>query len=144
MKRWIKGTLVLLIISLAGCGNVLNALGIQTLTITLFNATDFPVDGSLYTNKHEEFSVGDITLTGDERTFDLDPNESVSFSDLSCDDVQAMQITDANLRIALGISPSASTDTLFDGDDFHCGEKLMFTFTQQGLLDDFEIVLTRQ
>ena len=57
----------------------------------------------------------------------------------SCDDLQAIMIEDADLQIIGGIGPEANTDVLRDGDDFGCGDTIVFTFDHSDLIFDFEI-----
>ncbi len=145
MRRLIQAAVMTLAVNtVAGCGSVSRLLGLNTVTITLVNATDFSVDGRLFTNEEKAFAFADIKLLGDEHGFNLAAGESVTLPVMDCDTVQAIEITDADLRIVAGISPSTSTTTLLEGEDFSCGDTLVFTFTNTGLLNDFRINLNRQ
>jgi len=60
----------------------------------------------------------------------------------NCDDLQAVVIEDADLRIIGGIGPETDSDVLRDGDEFGCGDTVTFTFTSSDLGTNFEVTPT--
>ena len=133
--------IVLLGLSLAGCDSldgVLDLLQPTSTKVTLANNTEASVDGTLL--YHDEQDVPELLLSevGTEFDFDLEPGDLTTFS-LDCDDLQAVQIEDADLRLLFGIGPETSSDVLRDGDDFGCGDEIVFTFTS---LPEFDVNIT--
>ena len=101
------GLIVLLGLSLAGCDSlegVLDLLQPTSTKVTLANNTEASVDGTLL--YHDEQDVPEFLLSdvGTEFDFDLEPGGLTTFS-LDCDDLQAVQIEDADLRLLFGIGP---------------------------------------
>ncbi|MCH7884473.1 MAG: hypothetical protein IIC01_04415, partial [Planctomycetes bacterium] len=49
---------------------------------------------------------------------------------------------DADLLILGDIGPEANSDVLRDGDDFSCGDTIVFTFDHSGILVDFDVIVS--
>jgi hypothetical protein len=56
-----------------------------------------------------------------------------------CDQLQAIVIDDTDLMVIGQLGPETDTDVLRDGDDFGCGDTLVFTFDHGPLFVDFAI-----
>jgi hypothetical protein len=63
---------------------------------------------------------------------------STTFSE-NCEDLQAIFIKDASLRIIGGIGPGDSTSVFREPGDFGCGDTLLFIFTQNVIATDLDI-----
>jgi hypothetical protein len=139
MKKTTTAVGLLALLAMApGCNALINVLSPNRVTVRLINNSDFSVDGELYTDDEQNIPRSLLIEFGDERTFDLAPGTMQTFS-MSCDDLQAIVIADADLRVATGISPETSSSVLRDGDDFRCGDTITFTFAHSALLVDFDV-----
>jgi hypothetical protein len=98
-------------------------------SIVLRNQTNFTVDVELYYHHRQEIPQFLIDETGTRMTFSIPPNGVESFS-RPCEDLQAIYIKDAQMRVLPGISPDANTRIYREPDDFGCANTLTFTFTQ--------------
>jgi hypothetical protein len=96
------------------------------------------VDGTLL--YYDEQDIPELLLSelGTEFDFDLEPGDLATFS-LDCDELQAVQIEDADMRLLFGIGPETSSEVLRDGDDFGCGNEIVFTFTS---FPEFDVNIT--
>jgi len=107
------------------------------------NNTDFPVDGRLFYDDDQNLPENLIQADGTEKSFDLQPGETESFA-RDCEDLQAIFIEDADMRVAVGVSPEASTEVFREPNDFGCGDTITFTFTQNALGTSLEIRFSRR
>ena len=73
--------------------------------------------------------------------FIVDPGETFTFA-LACDDVQAIILEDADLRVVAGVSPETDSNLPRDGDEFRCGDTIIFTFDHGLLLVDFGVTIS--
>ena len=129
---------VVLVVPLSGCDALDDIIGGNTVTVRLVNQSDFDVDVTLYYYDHQDVDETLLVLLGDEVEYTIGDDDTRSFTQ-SCDDLQAIMIEDADLQIIGGIGPEANTDVLRDGDDFGCGDTIVFTFDHSDLIFDFEI-----
>ena len=129
---------VVFIVPLSGCDGLDGIIGANTVTVRLINQGDFDVDVTLYYYDHQEVEEELLVLLGDEVEYTIGDGNTRTFTQ-SCDDLQAIMIEDADLQIIGGIGPEANTDVLRDGDDFGCGDTIVFTFDHSDLIFDFEI-----
>lgn len=144
MKKTITTVLALAILVITpGCDALINALNANLVTVRLVNNSSFSVDGSLYIGEEQNVLRDVLIELGDERTFDLEAGTMQTFS-MACDDLQAIVIGDADLRVATGVSPETSSDVLRDGDDFRCGDTIIFTFSHSALIVDFDVFVSRE
>jgi hypothetical protein len=138
MKRlWAVSAVVAVMVLIgAGCDAINFVFGPVLVTVELVNNSDFPVEVRLFYD--DEDDIPDFLLTEtNERNFNLDPGETEQFT-RSCDDLRAIMIDKAELQV-IGVSPDADTGVLRDGDDFECGDTIVFTFDHGPLLIDFDI-----
>ncbi len=131
-----------LFVSLAGCdgaGFLLDLVLPTNVTIRLVNDTgEFDVEATLrYADDDDIFSFI-LTEFGVEETFVIPPGEAVLIRK-DCDELQAIMIEDADLLV-FGLSVvDTETDVLRDGQDFECGDEIVFTFTRSAESGDFDV-----
>ncbi len=130
----------------AGC-DVLTLLLPSTVTVSLVNNGSFSVDGELYYDEDESALDAIDSINGLDNflrefgtrvEFDVAPGATSTFT-RSCDDLQAIFIDDADLRVLVGLSPDDDTDVLREGTDFSCGDTITYTFDHSQFLIDFRI-----
>ena len=119
----------------AGCGSLLSP---DLTSITLVNATEASVDVRMLTSDDQLIPEFLLKTVGDETDVLLQTGEAVTFV-YDCDEMQAVAIEDADLRLLGGLGPETSTDVLRDGDDFGCGDTIVFTFEAFGGFDSFDV-----
>ena len=130
-------------LTFSGCDTIIDSLQPQTVTVRLVNNADFNVDIVLYTGDDQDVTRELLTEVGDEEQFTIPSGETTSFQ-RNCDELQAIVIDRADLVLLGEIGPETETDILRDGDDFSCGEILVFTFDHSGAIVDFDVVFTRE
>ncbi len=112
------------------------------VTVTLTNTSaDFDVDATIFFDDEDDLPRDLLIEVGQQRDFTIPPGESVSFS-ADCDALRAIVLEDADLRVVIGVSPETDSGVLRDGDDFECGDEIVFTFTHSILLVDFDVDVT--
>lgn len=121
----------------AGCG-ALNALFPTRVTIVLTNLGAFSVDALLRISDQQDVPQVLLEELGEEVEFSIPPGSSQTFS-RECEELQAVMIEDADLRVLGGIGPETSTDMLRDGDDFRCGSTINYTFSHSPIITDFSV-----
>ena len=87
----------------------------------------------------EELLTNDLLAT--EVDFDIGAGASTVILAEPCDDLQAIIIDKAELLLLPGLSPDTGSNVLRDGEDFRCGDEIVFTFT---LAPDFTVTGTAQ
>lgn len=107
-------------------------------TVRLINDAQFNVDVQLFYGDDQNALKAVIEEFGTEVNRTLTPGEATSFS-RDCDDLQAIFINDADLRVIGGIGPEADTRVYRDGSDFGCGDTITFTFTQNATATELNI-----
>jgi len=140
MKAWTARTLggASLLAALAGCGVVAASLGPRTTSARLVNNGEFAVRVELFLDEEQDLPREVLTEVGTQLEFTLEPGEVAAFA-RDCEDLQAIVINDADLLIVGQIGPEADTDVLRDGDDFGCGDTIVFTFDHSGAILDFDV-----
>ena len=93
----------------------------STVTVRLVNNGEFPVDGELYYDDDQDTFDNLLRERGTLVEFDVAAGDTFTFV-RACDDLQAIFIDDADLRVFIGISPDDDTEVLRDGTDFSCGD----------------------
>lgn len=114
----------------------------QETSVTLRNTTNFPVDVELFYDEQQDIPEILLEEVGTQLSFSIPAGGAESFS-RSCEDLQAIFINDADMRIAPGISPESSTRVFREPDDFTCGDTLTFTFVQNALGTQLNINFSR-
>ncbi len=130
--------LVVLLLSSWSCEALLGILSPTLVAVALVNDSDYPVDVTLFIDDEQLMPGFLLTETGTELEFTVQPGETTTFT-RDCDDLQAIVIEDADLRMVGGLGPEANTDVLRDGDDFGCGDVIVFTFSHSITIFDFDI-----
>jgi hypothetical protein len=139
MIRAIAAALALgMLIPLTGCPELIGFLQPNSTTVRLINNSDFDVDVVLYYDEDQNVLDSLIDDAGTRVEYTLAPGETQQFS-RDCDDLQAIKIVDADLRVVGQIGPQASTDVFRDGDDFGCNDTITFTFDHSAILIDFDV-----
>ncbi len=141
MKRLIP-LLLVTALGTGGCGLLLDLLRPTRTSVILRNNGAFPVDARLFISSIQE--IPELLLIADtSRALDytVQPDGQVLFS-RDCDDLQAIILFDADLRIIGQVGPATSTGVLRDGDEFGCGDTIVFTFDHSELLVDFDVTVT--
>lgn len=136
-KKMGAGILVFLLSVVGSCGDFGIVLPGQ-VTITLDNRGDYDVDVTLYYDNDEDIPLFLLTRSGTRVEFQVDDDDTVTFF-RDCDRVGAIVVSDARLRVLSGVGPRASSDVLRQGDDFECGDRIIFTFDHSDALLDFRV-----
>ena len=126
---------------LPGC-NLAGFLIPQPLTtVRLVNNSEFDVRVTVVFDDEQDVPREVLTEFGNSLQFTLAPGESTSFS-RDCDEIQAITLDNAELRIIGGLGPSFDSEVFRDGEDFGCGDVIEFTFDHSDLLVDFDADVT--
>ena len=143
MSHRIRYLLVLVAIVpvVSGCEALAEFFGSDTLTVQLVNDGDLDVVVEIYISDQQEIPELLLTELGTRLEYTVEAGETVSFS-RSCDDLQAIVVSDADLQVIGDIGPQTSSDVLRDGDDFSCGDTIVFTFDHSIVLIDFDVTVT--
>lgn len=129
MRRFMHVTVTLLLLcGLGGCDGVTISLPSNTVTVTLVNASSAPVDVEIYISDEQDLIADLLTAIEDPIEVTVPPNSTSTPVSRRCEDFQAI-VVEAEARVLPGISPSEDSDILRDGDEFGCGDTIVFTFT---------------
>jgi hypothetical protein len=112
-------------------------------TVNLVNKTNHRVDVQLFYHENQYLTEGLIESDGVEMVVPVLAGNTYTFS-RNCEDLQAIFIKDADLRVVGAIGPEASTRVYREPGDFGCGDTLTFTFTQNALATSLEISFGQQ
>ena len=126
----------------SGCDAVEDLFGADTVTVALVNnsSLDLDVEVEIYISDQQNIPEALLTQLGTRLTYTVEAGETVTFS-RSCDDLQAIIVSNADLQVLVGIGPATSSDVLRDGD-FSCGDTIVFTFDHSIVLIDFDVTVT--
>ena len=125
--------------AVAGCDALAGLLSATTVTVRLVNNTAYSVDAEIYTHDDDGIESLLITELGQQHDQIILAGQTASFA-LSCEDLQAIVVDDADLQMLIGLGPETSSDVLRDGEDFNCGDVITFTFSYENL--DFDVTTT--
>ena len=129
-NRIIGLTPIGLILTIAGCGFGLDIFLPSTVTITFVNGiADFEIEGTVVFDNRQAFIKEDLVGFGEERSFVIDGGGSISLAPLNCSDVESLVLDRAELLVIGDIGPSTDSEILRIGEDFDCGNEIVFTFT---------------
>ncbi len=134
---------ILLVILPAGCGVIGTFLDVfqpNETTVNLVNNADYPVRVLLYYDDEQDAPEEFIKEFGTERQITIEAGAQQSFS-RDCEELQAIFIENAELRIIGEIGPEAATGVHRDGEDFNCGDTINFTFDHSAILTDFDVIV---
>lgn len=138
VRVMLAATLVTVVVGLNACW-----LPPPQTTVSLVNSTNHRVDVQLFYHENQYLTEGLIERNGVEVTVSVAPGATYTFS-RNCEDLQAIFIKDADLRLVGTIGPEASTRVYREPGDFGCGDILTFTFTQNTLGTSLEISFSQQ
>lgn len=127
--------------TVGGCDVLTALLQATSVTVSLVNNGDFRVDVTLIYDNDQDTLDFLLEETGTTLDFTVEAGETVSFT-RSCDDLQAILIEDADLRVLSGVGPETNSDLLRDGDEFGCGDTIVFTFDHSDLILDFDVTVS--
>ena len=122
--------------AVAGCSTLSGLLDPTSVTIQLVNNGSFEVTAIVYTSDDENVFKAILTTLGTRREFAISAGQSTTLV-VDCDDLRAIIIDKAELQ-SIG-TPSDETNVLRDGDDFDCGNTIVFTFDHSLNVFDFNI-----
>lgn len=125
----------------SGCGAVgllSNLLGANRVTVRLINnSTQYDVDVELrYGDENLEFKDL-LKALGERIDRNLAPGETAEFS-RDCDELESIFIDEAALNAPL-LNIKDDTDVLTDGNNFSCGDTIVYSFSHSAILIDFNI-----
>lgn len=126
-----------------GCDFLVGLLQPSTTSVRLVNNGDFDVEATLYYDDDQELPRDVLTEIGTRMDLTIAPGETTSFT-RDCDALQAIVIDNASLNVVGQVGPEADTNVLRDGDDFGCGDTIVFTFDHGPVLVDFDISVAVQ
>lgn len=132
------GVAVVFLSVFSGCDAVGDLVGPSTVRVRLVNNGQFDVEGTLFYGDQQDLPKIVLTEFGEELDFIVPSGGSNTFL-RACDDLQAIVIEDADLLIIGDLGPETSSGVLRDGDDFSCGDTIVFTFDHSGILLDFDV-----
>jgi len=125
----------------SGCDALEELFGSDTVTVRLVNDGSFDVEVEIYISDQQDIPEAVLTLLGTKLDYTVEAGGTVTFT-RSCDELQAIVVSDADLLAVGGLRPDTSWEVLRDGDDFSCGETIVFTFDHSIVLIDFDVVVT--
>lgn len=131
------------VMSAGGCDAILGFLQPSVVTVRMVNNSDFAVQVRLIYDDDQELPRDILEETGTALEFTIPAGDATTFS-RSCNSLQAVFVDNADLLIIGEIGPEADTDVLRDGDDFSCGDTIVFTFDHSEVLLDFDVVVEVQ
>lgn len=92
----------------SGCSFLLDLLNPGVTSVRLQNNSDFDVDVRIFIDDEQDVPEDLIDEVGSELNYTLSPGESAEFS-RDCEDLQAIMIDRAELRVIGQIGPEAGT-----------------------------------
>jgi hypothetical protein len=123
-----------------GCGLAVDLVQPRLITVRLINNGDFPVDTVILTSDQRQIPRTLLRQVGSRVEHTVDPGQTISFT-RDCEDLRAIMLDDADLRVVGAVGPSTSTGVLRYNDDFECRDTIAFTFDHSILLVDFDVTV---
>lgn len=127
--------------TMAGCSAFNGLFDPTSVTIQLVNNGSHEVRAIVYTSGDENVLKAILTTLGTRREFAIPAGQSATLV-ADCDDLRAIIIDKAELQ-SIG-TPSDETDVLREGDDYDCGNTIVFTFDHSLNVFDFNISVSVQ
>jgi hypothetical protein len=124
----------------AGCDTISRILAPTTVSVSLVNNGDFEVQARLFMSDNQDVPEDLLTELGESRNDTIAAGDTTSFT-RDCDDLQAIIVEHAELRVLGGLGPTTSSDVLRDGTDFGCGDRVTFTFDHSAVVVDFDVTV---
>lgn len=113
-------------------------IGPNSTSVRLVNNGSFPVDVELRISDDQLILEDILSSNGERIDQTLAAGDSVTIS-RDCEDLQAIMVEDADLQLVGEIGPEADTDVLRDGDDFTCGDTIVYTFSHPAIPTSLDI-----
>ncbi len=135
------GTLVVALSSGLGCDALVGLLKPTSVNVRVVNNGTFPVSSTFYIAEDSDILDVLITTFGTQIENTVDAGQSLSFT-RSCNDLGAIQLREADLQVVGSIGPETDTNILREGEDFSCGDTIVFTFTNTELPLDLNVTVT--
>lgn len=145
LEQLVLALLILtLIMLLVGCDQLGDWLGSQRATrVEVTNNGEFPVEAVFFLDDEQDIPGELLEEIGERIELTIEPGETVPFT-RDCDDLQAIVLDAADLRVVGAVGPETSSDVLRDGTDFNCRDTITFTFEHSDVLVDFDVVTGRE
>ena len=125
----------------SGCGFDFSIFLPNTVTVTFVNdSSDFDVEATVIYDDQDLTFEDLLVQIGTQQDFTIPPGGSRSFSE-KCDDIQALILSDADLKLIGSIGPETDSGVLRIDDDYKCGDQIVFTFTHSVLIVDFDVTV---
>jgi hypothetical protein len=138
MKRLACLVLVGAVLPLVGACDLMRLVQGDAVIVTLANNGAYPVDVKLRIADNQYILQVVLEEFGDELEYTVPAGQAVTFFK-PCKDLQAILIDKADLNLVGSVGPSVSTDILRDGDDFGCGDGIIYTFNHSPAITDFDV-----
>ncbi|MBX3394703.1 MAG: hypothetical protein KF841_05005 [Phycisphaerae bacterium] len=135
----------LLIMTCTGCDELEALLGRlldRGTRVEVTNNGDYPVDAVFYISGEQNIPRALLVELGERIAITIEPGQTMPFV-RDCDDLQAIVLDDADLRVIGAIGPETSSEVLRDGTDFGCRDTILFTFDHSAVLVDFDVTTGR-
>lgn len=136
-------SVVLLLAITTGCDVINDIIRPSTVTVRSVNNGDFEVRARFFIGDDQNALEAVLTELGTERNRTIPAGQTDTFVE-DCDDLQAIILEKAELRVIGAVGPETDTDVLRDGDDFGCGDIIVLTFDHSDLLVDFDVNVSVQ
>jgi len=111
--------------------------GAQTTIVRLVNNGDFPVVARVAISDEDDIPEA-LLEEDDDLEFTIEAGGSRAFT-RDCNDLRAVMVTHAELRVLGGVGPEADSGVLREGDDFSCGDAVTFRFDHSDVVVDFDV-----
>lgn len=135
----------LLMIICTGCDELEALLGRfldRNTRVEVTNNGEYPVDAVFYISDEQNIPRALLVEIGERIAVTIEPGQTVPIV-RNCDDLQAIVLDDADLRVIGSIGPETNSEVLRDGTDFGCRETILFTFDHSDILVDFDVTTGR-
>ncbi len=137
-RTFVIGGSIAMLCSAAACDAVsLITIPRPVTIVRLVNNSDFDIVAQIAISDEEDIPE-DILEEDDDLEFTLGPGQTRTFT-RRCDDLRAIMITHAELRIVGSVGPEADSGVVREDDDFNCGDVIVFTFDHSDLIVDFDV-----
>jgi hypothetical protein len=118
---------VFVLVMVIGCDALRIVFQPTTVTVRLVNLAGASVDVSMRYSDVEDIPQSLLETVGTQRERTVGAGGTGELGPFDCEDFRAVMIDDADLNVIGDIDDS--TDVFRDGEDFRCGDTLVFTFT---------------
>ena len=129
MKRMIHAAAasVLFLVIVIGCDALRSLIVPSTVTVRFVNRAGASVDVSMRYSDIEDITKSLLEVVGTQRESTIAAFDEGDLGPFECEEFRAVMIDDADLNVLGDVD--GSTGAFRDGEDFNCGDTLVFTFT---------------